>query len=257
MASALQCPKCELLFVAKTQLDFHCREDHPDFRHVYLPSSEAAMAPAGSARSGAFTAAGEAAAKAPAPGPADGFHTGSTRHVLVVANRTLGGSALVDWVRTRASEGPCDFSLIVPATGSHGTANGSTSNGSTSNGAAGNRSAVNGEPSHAAAPTNGHDGGGDGAGSDAAADSDAAARQLRLGLARLREVGVDADGTVGAPDPMTAVRRALAGGSYDEVIVSVLPSGVSRWWRQRLPGQVQRLSGLPVTVVVAREPDGS
>jgi hypothetical protein len=30
-----QCPKCELRFEFKTELDDHCRHDHPDFRHEY------------------------------------------------------------------------------------------------------------------------------------------------------------------------------------------------------------------------------
>lgn len=30
-----QCPKCELRFEWKTELDDHCAHDHPDFRHQY------------------------------------------------------------------------------------------------------------------------------------------------------------------------------------------------------------------------------
>jgi hypothetical protein len=30
-----QCPKCELRFDYKTELDDHCRHDHPEFRHQY------------------------------------------------------------------------------------------------------------------------------------------------------------------------------------------------------------------------------
>ena len=30
-----QCPKCELKFSWKTELDDHCRTDHPDFHHDY------------------------------------------------------------------------------------------------------------------------------------------------------------------------------------------------------------------------------
>ena len=33
-----QCPKCELRFTWNTELDDHCRTDHPDFHHDY-PSS--------------------------------------------------------------------------------------------------------------------------------------------------------------------------------------------------------------------------
>lgn len=33
--SVHQCPKCELRFDWKTELDDHCRHDHPEFRHEY------------------------------------------------------------------------------------------------------------------------------------------------------------------------------------------------------------------------------
>lgn len=33
--SVRQCPKCELRFTYQTELDAHCRDDHPEFRHNY------------------------------------------------------------------------------------------------------------------------------------------------------------------------------------------------------------------------------
>jgi hypothetical protein len=30
-----QCPKCELRFAYQTELDYHCRNDHPTFHHEY------------------------------------------------------------------------------------------------------------------------------------------------------------------------------------------------------------------------------
>ena len=33
-----QCPKCELRFTWTTELDDHCRNEHPEFQHDY-PSS--------------------------------------------------------------------------------------------------------------------------------------------------------------------------------------------------------------------------
>jgi hypothetical protein len=30
-----QCPKCELRFTWQTELDVHCRDEHPDFHHDY------------------------------------------------------------------------------------------------------------------------------------------------------------------------------------------------------------------------------
>jgi hypothetical protein len=36
--------------------------------------------------------------------------------VLVVANQTLGGSDLLQSIRDRMTKGPCEFTLLVPAT---------------------------------------------------------------------------------------------------------------------------------------------
>lgn len=33
-----QCPKCELRFTWLTELDDHCRADHPEFSHKYPAS---------------------------------------------------------------------------------------------------------------------------------------------------------------------------------------------------------------------------
>jgi hypothetical protein len=30
-----QCPKCELRFTWQTELDDHCHQEHPEFRHEY------------------------------------------------------------------------------------------------------------------------------------------------------------------------------------------------------------------------------
>ena len=37
------------------------------------------------------------------------------RRILVVANRTLHDDYLLDAVRSRMTEGPCEFTLLVPA----------------------------------------------------------------------------------------------------------------------------------------------
>jgi hypothetical protein len=41
-----QCPKCELRFDFKTELDDHCWHDHPEFRHEYPVQHPAAEPPA-------------------------------------------------------------------------------------------------------------------------------------------------------------------------------------------------------------------
>jgi hypothetical protein len=44
------------------------------------------------------------------------------RRVCVVANRTLGGDPLLEVIKARVAEGPCEFTLLVPAGRSRGDA---------------------------------------------------------------------------------------------------------------------------------------
>jgi hypothetical protein len=83
-------------------------------------------------------------------------------------------------------------------------------------------------------------------------DTDEAALTLELAIPLLEEAaGGHVDGLVGDPDPLVAVRDALAAEPFDEAIVSTLPARVSRWLHRDLPTRVEAL-GLPVTVVTAK-----
>jgi hypothetical protein len=81
--------------------------------------------------------------------------------------------------------------------------------------------------------------------------SDAAEHDLEGALERLREAGIDIDGSVGDPDPVAAVQDAANKASYDEVIVSTLPKHVSKWLHLDLPRKTAHATGLPVTHVEA------
>jgi hypothetical protein len=90
-------------------------------------------------------------------------------------------------------------------------------------------------------------------GAGRAAAREAARRQLDAALDRLRDVGLDAEGTVGDPDPVVAVDDIWSPGLFDEVIVSTLSRDTSRWVAYDLPHRISRLIDCPVTHVVPSE----
>ena len=65
-------------------------------------------------------------------------------------------------------------------------------------------------------------------------------------MARLKEAGVEAEGTVGDSDPICAVQETWDPGRYDEVIVSTLPVGASRWMQIDVPHRVAKLTDCTV-----------
>jgi hypothetical protein len=133
--------------------------------------------------------------------------------VLVVANRTAESPELLDALRTRTVQGPCEFTLLVPAT-----------------------------PHGIAWAADMHAGG-----DEAEVHREAFVEELR------QEGLDVADARVGDPDPLAAIQDECNFNSYDELIVSTLPLHVSKWLKVDLPRKARAATGLPVTHVVGSE----
>ena len=121
--------------------------------------------------------------------------------ILVVANRTAVAPRLLDEVRRRAREGPCEFTLLIPANRRHREADWRL--------------------------------------------------ETALPLMQRAALRCPVEGIAGGSDPYAAIKEAVAGGSFDEIIVSTLRPGASRWLRRDLLHRIDRL-GVPVTHVMPR-----
>jgi hypothetical protein len=129
--------------------------------------------------------------------------------VLVVAHKTAATQPLLDAVAERAKRSRCTFTLLVP------------------NAAHGLHKVVDPE--------------------------DQGSREAQGVIDHAVPLLSDAAGTpvnaiVGSSDPSVAVQDAVNLQGFDEVIVSTLPTRVSRWLKLDLPSKVSGL-GLPVTTV--------
>ena len=78
-----------------------------------------------------------------------------------------------------------------------------------------------------------------------------ARERLEEALAWMHAEGAVTTGSIGDADPVLAVADALPRDEFDEIVVSTLPPGLSRWMRQDLPHRLARRTDLPVCHVVA------
>jgi hypothetical protein len=80
----------------------------------------------------------------------------------------------------------------------------------------------------------------------------AAARdRLDAFIRKLESMGAEASGEIGSRDPIEAVHDALRSHPADEIILSTLPPGISRWLGQDVPTRLRGSVLVPVTVVTA------
>ena len=138
-------------------------------------------------------------------------------HVLVVAHQTAATPALLDAVRARAQSGPATFHLMVPR---H----------------------PHGSKLFDSLDTD---------------DDDEAGQVLAQALPKLSEAaGETVKGSLGDPEPLSAIQDAVNLGDYDEIIISTLPPRISRWLKLDVVSKARDL-GLPVTHVEGAEAQAS
>jgi hypothetical protein len=131
--------------------------------------------------------------------------------VLVVAHQTAATPALLDAVRERAAHGATRFHLVVPRQ-PHGL----------------NKVA-----------------------NPAEHGSDEAEAVMQDALPKLSAAaGSEVTGAIGDSVPLTAIDDAVNLDHFDEIIISTLPLGASRWLKLDLVSKARGL-GLPVTHVAA------
>ena len=79
--------------------------------------------------------------------------------------------------------------------------------------------------------------------------------RLEAALDRIREAGLDnVEGSVGDPDPVVAVMDVWDPMKFDDIVVSTLPTGSSRWLGLDLPHRLEKLTSVPVRHVVSQPP---
>jgi GABA permease len=149
---------------------------------------------------------------------------------LVVANQTLGGQELLNAVRDRMSSGPAEFWILVPAIPTTHLVNDFN--------ALSCAFPVDPDLLPGAADV----------GTREQGIAEAKSR-LDTELVRLRQIGATADGAVGDPDPVKAIEEVLVKRAFDEIILSTLPQGISRWLALDLPHRIRRRTDIPLTVI--------
>jgi hypothetical protein len=133
--------------------------------------------------------------------------------VLVVAHKTAATPALLDAVRERAARSPAHFTLLVP------------------NVAHGLHKVVDAEDQ----------------------ETSEAEQVVALAVPLLEDAaGAPVDSIVGNASPLDAIHDAVNMHGFDEIIISTLPTKVSKWLKLDLPSKLAGL-GLPVTTITAKE----
>ena len=133
------------------------------------------------------------------------------RRVLVVANQTVGGRALLREIENRTRGGDSEILVVTPALASSRAAHWS---------------------------------------SDVDEAIELARQRMELSLQAIQEAGLRARGQVGDSEPNVAIEDALREFPADEIIISTHPPDRSRWLENGVVERARREIELPVTHVV-------
>jgi hypothetical protein len=78
-----------------------------------------------------------------------------------------------------------------------------------------------------------------------------AALRLQRAIESFGALGAQVSGNVGDESPVLAVFDAMRHEHFDEILLSTLPPGMSRWLRLDLPGRLRRRFAVPITLFIA------
>lgn len=148
---------------------------------------------------------------------------------LVVANRTLAGESLAAHLRTVIADDPAaTFTVVVPV------------------------------PLPVSADLGGAMSGIPVLDPEIWRDANSAAqKRLEELLGWLDEAGASAQGSVMMDGPMAAMERASRAKTFDHIIISTMPAGVSRWLRMDLVHRANRRFRVPITTIVGTSTSGA
>lgn len=131
--------------------------------------------------------------------------------LLVVANETVGGEALIEEIRRRCQGRDCEILVVTPALAAS-------------------------RASHWA--------------SDIDEARELARQRMELSLIAIGELGLKARGEIGDSDPNVAIEDALRLFPADEIVISTHPPERSRWLERGVVEHARSNIDLPVTHVV-------
>jgi GABA permease len=163
------------------------------------------------------------------PNPVAGEPTVVVKRYLIVANQTLAGEFIPRLVAERVAAGPAEFHLLVPATRSKETQRLMTGVADPMSG----YTVVAPEDISVARDR----------------DREQARERLATFLDRLSDHRDVLTSEIAGHDPYAAVARVMERSSFDEIIISTLPTSVSRWLKMDLPSRIERTYSVPVVVV--------